>query len=321
MTRPACGGGTTGAEGAATAPDAADAVVEIAEFTDPMCPWSWGAEPRLRRLLRVLGEGARHRRVFGVLFDEDDDPAPDPAAETAWYARYVAEIATHTGAPRAERLRWVAASSWPSSLAAAAAEAQGPLVGERVLRRLRESAFVLGEPADTPERVLAALAGVPGLDEARLRTALADPAVRERVRRDRAEARRPRPEVVGLHGPGPHPGAAKETGDGHRYALPTLVFSGPAGCRVVPGWRTVEEYLAAVAAVAPGLWPGAVPEPTAAELLERYRSLAEAELVGAAGPLPGGARRVATGHGVLVLHPDERSGPAWESARRAGGAG
>jgi len=47
--------------------------------------------------------------------------------------------------------------------------------------------------------------------------------------------------------PGRHNGRAKPLGedpaDGFRYALPTLVFSGPGGRAVVPGWRPFEQYL------------------------------------------------------------------------------
>ncbi|MFJ9519825.1 hypothetical protein ACIRPK_16380 [Kitasatospora sp. NPDC101801] len=281
--------------------------LEVVEYTDPACPWAWGSEPKVRALLRALAGAADHRRVFGILFDEDDDPAPDPAAETAWYARYVEGITAHTGAPRAAGLRWVAASSWPASLAAAAAEAQGPLVAEWVLRRLRETAFVLGEPADTPARVRAALHGVPGLYLDRLAADAGSAAVLERVRADRAETRRPIPEVVGLRGPGPHPGAAKETEDGHRYALPTLLFVGPAGRRAVPGWRPLVEYLAAARAVCPGLVPRQ-DAPTAAMLMERYRSVSASELDSAEGAVPVGAVRVETAGEALFLHPTERSG-------------
>ncbi|MFJ5228688.1 DsbA family protein [Kitasatospora sp. NPDC088391] len=223
----------------------------MVEFTDPFCPWAWGSEPTLRRLRESLAGSVTHRRVFGILFDEDEEPAPDPAAEAAWYAEFVARVSGHTGAPRPAELRWVAASSWPASLAAAAAERQGPAVAERVLRRLRESMFLHGEPADTPERIAVAVRGVPDLDAARLTRDAASPEVRARVSRDRAETRRPRPEVVGLTGPGPHPGGAKETADGHRYALPTVLFRSPAGCRVVPGWHPPEDYLAAARAVLP----------------------------------------------------------------------
>ncbi len=294
-------------------------VLEVVEYTDPVCPWAWGSEPKFRRLRGLLAGRARWRPVYGLLFDEEeDDPAPDPAAETAWYARYVEEISTHTGAPHAARLGWVAASSRPASLAAVAALRQGDAVAGAVLRRLRESVFLLGEPADTPERVRAALRCLPGLDEAALISDLTSRQVIGRLSADRAEARSPLPEVVGLSGPAPHPGAAKEAGDGYRYALPTLVFSGPAGCRVVPGWRPLEEYLAAVAAVAPGLRPR--PDDAlvdADEALERHLSLTvtDLELLTGGRRPPAGAVLVESGNGPLWLHPGYAAGhPALAAA-------
>ncbi|WP_210636694.1 DsbA family oxidoreductase [Streptomyces sp. GESEQ-13] len=283
-------------------------VLEVVEYTDPLCPWSWGAEPVLR-LLRTTLDGRIHwRRVYCVLFEEDDDPAPDPAAETAWYARYVEDISAHTRAPRAPRLSRVAASSWPSSLVAAAAELQGATVADRVLRRLRETVFVRGEPADTPELALAAARGVPGLDEQRLAADAASAAVRERVRADRAEARRPVPEVRSVEGGSPHPGAAKETPDGaYRYALPTLLLRSPGGAyRVVPGWRPYEAYAEAVRLLCPGLPTDPVTLPAdRALVLHRSLSDPERELLTHGPWPPAGAVRVETGHGPLWLHPEE----------------
>lgn len=283
-----------------------EAAVEVVEYTDPLCPWAWGSEPVFRRLRAALAGRVRWRRVYCILFDHDDDPPPDPAAETAWYTRYVEEITAHTRAPRPVRLDRVAASSWPASLLAKAAERQGAEVGDRVLRRLRESVFVLGDPADTPALALAAVQGVPGLDGARLAADAASPAVRELVGADRAEARRPVPEVLTAQGGSPHPGAAKETDDGYRYALPTLVVRVPGAHLAVPGWRTYEEYAAAVDALCPGL-TGA-PRPLAPqEALARYRSLTGPEhrlLTEGAWP-PAGTVRVETGNGPLWLHPEE----------------
>ncbi|CAL9669899.1 DsbA family oxidoreductase [Streptomyces sp. enrichment culture] len=288
-------------------PAAAAGTTEVVEYTDPLCPWAWGSEPVLRRLRAALPAGVRWRRVFGILFDEDDDPAPDPAAETAWYARYVEDVTRHTGAPRAARLRRVAASSWPASLVAKAAQAQGTDVAERVLRRLRETVFVLGEPADTHELALAAAAGIPGLDLARLSADALSDAVRERVRADRDEARRPVPEARAAPGGSPHPGAAKQTGDGgYRYALPTVLVRGPDGHRVVPGLRPCEAYESAV-----GEMGTTMPVPPAllspAEALRRLRTLTrpEVELLTDGRDLPGWAVRVETGNGPLWLHPEE----------------
>ncbi|WP_329241898.1 DsbA family protein [Streptomyces sp. NBC_01478] len=293
-----------------TAPDRHPArLLEVVEYTDPLCPWAWGSEPVFRRLRATLAGQVHWRRAYCILFDHDDDPAPDPAAETAWYARYVEDISAHTHAPRAPRLSRVAASSWPASLVAKAAEAQGAEVADRVLRRLRESVFVLGEPADTPESALSAVAGVPGLDAGRLASDAASDDVLERVRADRAEARRPVGEVLSVRADGsPHPGAAKETPDGQlRYALPTLLLRTAGEHRVVPGWRPYEEYVSAVTELSPAPLPTPT-TPAPADALARYRTLTDPERVlltdGGSWP-PDGAVRVDTGNGPLWLHPEE----------------
>lgn len=238
----------------------AGAALEVVEYTDPACPWAWGSEPKFRRLRAELGGGAavHWRRVFGILFDEGEEPAPDPQAEAKWYLAELEEISGHTGAPYPRRLGWVARSSWPASLAAKAAERQEPAIADAVLDRLRETTFLDGEPADTPERVLAALRGrVPGLDIEALADAAATADVLAAVRADWAETRDPCAEVLGITAPGRHPGRAKPLGedpeDGYRYALPTLIFRSVGGRAVVPGWQPLADYLAAARRVAPHL--------------------------------------------------------------------
>ncbi|MFJ4713645.1 DsbA family protein [Streptomyces sp. NPDC088785] len=284
----------------------AEPLVLVTEFTDPACPWAWGSEPVLRLLRHGLAPRLRWRRVFGILFDEDDDPAPDPDAEARWYEGFIEGVAAHTRAPYAGRLHWLTRTSWPASVVARSAEAQGRQVADRVLRRLRETTFVLGRPADTLAAAAQAVRGVPGLDPDRLLDDRALSAARESVRADRAEARRPLPEVFGLRAPGPHPGRAKELADGHRYALPTLVFEGPGGRICVPGWRPLRAYLDA-ASTAAGT-PLHLPGPLGADAAVRlWRSLTGPELLlltGASEP-PADAVRVATGNGPLWLHPDE----------------
>ncbi|RJQ83863.1 DsbA family oxidoreductase [Amycolatopsis panacis] len=221
--------------------------LEVVEYTDPACPWAWGSEPKFR-FLRAKLPGARWRRVFGILFDDDEDPAPDPAAEAAWYAKFIDTVSEHTGAPKPAHLAWVARTSWPSSLAAKAAEAQGETVADLVLWRLRETTFVHGTPADDTERALAAVAGVPGLDLGLLRTAMESDEARACVREDWRETRNPCPEVLDITAPGPHSGRAKHLEHHVRYALPTLTFTGRGGRFVVPGWRPLREYLDAARA-------------------------------------------------------------------------
>ncbi|WP_345941053.1 DsbA family protein [Streptomyces sp. SID4917] len=282
-------------------------LVRITEYTDPACPWAWGSEPVFRSLRQTLGPRARWRQVFGILFDEDDDPAPDPDAEARWYERFIHEVTAHTHAPYARRLHWLTRTSWPASLAATAARSQGAEIAERVLRRLRESTFVVGAPADTPAGILGAVRDIPGLDTDRLLRDLAAPRTREAVRSDWAETRAPLPEVLGLDGPGPHPGRAKEVGDRRRYALPTLLFEGPGGRVCVPGWRPVETYLEAARTAAAAPLPRRPVRWSPGEALERWRSLTVPELAlltGESEP-PSDAVRIETGHGPLWLHPDE----------------
>ncbi|XBQ39041.1 hypothetical protein ABNG14_48995 (plasmid) [Streptomyces rapamycinicus] len=175
-----------------------------------------------------------------------------------------------------------------------------------MLRRLRETTFVLGTPADTAERVRSAVTGLDGVDVGRLGAELGDPEVVAAVRRDHAEARAPIPEAHAFHAPGPHGTGVKETGDGVRYALPTLVFSGPGGRVAAPGWRSLPEYLAALRTVAPRRpWETAPIGP--GEALARYRSLTGPDLsllTGGTTPPPA-AVRVDTAGGPLWLHPDE----------------
>lgn len=281
-------------------------MLTVTEFTDPACPWAWGSEPALRLLRHTLAPVCCWRRVFGILFDEDDDEAPDPAAEARWYDGFIRQVAAHTGAPYADRLRRLTRSSWPASAAAKAAEAQGGDIAERVLRRLRESTFVYGTPADTADGIRAAVTGVAGLDVERLLDEAASAATRAAVAADRALARRPVDAVVGLDGPGPHPGGAKELEEGRRYALPTLLFEGPGGQVCAPGWRSFGAYLAAAGRAAGGPLP-AVAAPDAGSALERWRSLSRPEL----GLLtreqapPPDAVTLRTAGGPLWLHPAE----------------
>jgi predicted DsbA family dithiol-disulfide isomerase len=289
------------------------AVVDVVEYTDPGCIWSWSSEPALRALRARYGAALRWRRVFGIQIDGPRTPAPAHDVRAGWL-----DVAAHTGAPIAERLVRVHASSLPMSRAARAAEQQGRAVAERVLRRLREAVFVDGRAPDTPAGIAAALRGVAGLDGGRLLDDLDGEAVVWSVDADRAEARRPHPAVVslaggarhpalgGLRADGPNPGLPRQAGDGVRYGFPTLLLRGPAGERVVPGWREPGDYLAAVVAVAPALAGVRRPVLDPDEALERYGTLTARELeLLAGGAEPRRAVRAETATTPLWLHPDE----------------
>ncbi len=86
----------TGPEDTAPRAPGGQTALRVTEFTDPVCPWAWGSEPAFRLLRHTLGERAAWRRVFGILFDEDDDPPPDAEAERRWYEGFVTDVAAHT---------------------------------------------------------------------------------------------------------------------------------------------------------------------------------------------------------------------------------
>jgi hypothetical protein len=167
--------------------------------------------------------------------------------------------------------------------------------------------FVAGRSVDTPSLIAEAAAGVPGLDLPRLLTDLGSAKVRAAVRADFEEARHPDPEVIGLVHASPNPGAARPAGARLRYSFPTLIICGPAGRRIVPGWRTAETYDDAVRAVRPEIEPSRRSPITAAEALEEYRSLtlAELELLTGSQLPPLDAVPVITATTPLFVHADD----------------
>jgi predicted DsbA family dithiol-disulfide isomerase len=260
-------------------------IIEVTEFTDPGCVWSWSSEPKLRWLRHHYGEQVAWRRVLGIQVDDLKLSFPDRDAvdsAEAWRGDWLA-VAAHSGAPITSRLEWMLTSSWPASKAAKAAEAQGEEVAEAVLRRLCEAVFVEGRPADSHERIALALRGVADLDLEWLLDDIESRAVTDALEEDFEETRRPHPHVIGLREDGPHPGAAKAEARGVRYAFPTLIVNGPEGERVL------RSFLDADAA------------------LGRYLSLTAGDLqllTGVAEP-PEGAVEVATATARLWLDPVE----------------
>jgi predicted DsbA family dithiol-disulfide isomerase len=134
--------------------------VEVAYLTDPACPWSWAAEPQVRRIALEFGAAVRFIYVMRGLART---PADGPAV-----AREALEASAASGMPVDPRL-WLErppASTNPACLAVKAAGEQGR-DGE-LLRCLREGFFLDGAPQDTADGLLAAARTVPGLDAARL---------------------------------------------------------------------------------------------------------------------------------------------------------
>jgi predicted DsbA family dithiol-disulfide isomerase len=286
-------------------------LVEVVEFTDPASPWAWGSDPLLRWARRHHGPALRWRRAFGVAIDRfgDHHPGRDAVRDAEAFRRDWLAVAAHTGAPVAERLERMPRSTRPAAQAARAAERQvtpeHPDVADRTLRRLREALLVHGRPFDTRDRLVDALAGVPGLDLERLLSDLDTSSVVESVQADREESRRPHPAVVARQGRGPYPGAAEPDGPHLRYAFPTLLLHGPAGDAVVAGWNTPGAVNAALEGVgAPAVDVSATLDPD--EALARYGTLTREDLrLSTGGREPRDAVRIDTATSPLWVHPDE----------------
>jgi hypothetical protein len=138
-------------------------------------------------------------------------------------------------------------------LAVKAAQQQRQAIALRVLRRLRESIFVLGQPTDEPEMILYAVRGTAGLDLFRLAQDLEGPLAEEAYRSDWEETRNPNEFAMTLDDDSrPGAGKARLTEGRWRYVFPTLIFRGPAGERTVAGWQPYEAYLEAIETVAAG---------------------------------------------------------------------
>jgi predicted DsbA family dithiol-disulfide isomerase len=261
--------------------------VEIVEFTDPACSWAWGTEPKLRLLRWRFGDQLRWRRVLGGLVPDLTKIVEnyDPVRAAKNYLPYWKQVFDITGMSYPVDLKWMASSTEPAGRAVKAAELQSVEIGGRVLRRLREQTFIFGEPADTTERIVAAVAGVDGLDLERFSVDLETEMVEKVFREDWEETRRPNTYVLHLEGDRPGIGKAKQTEDGHwRYVFPTVLFRSADKEETVPGWCDYEDYELALEDVAAGATDERPNNPTPEQYFEIWPTATQRELSFVCGP-------------------------------------
>src|SRR5213078_1054141 len=58
--------------------------VRVRYFTDPACPWSWSAEPTVRKLMVEFGEGLSWTFVMGGLARDYTSGDPYPSLVNQW---------------------------------------------------------------------------------------------------------------------------------------------------------------------------------------------------------------------------------------------
>jgi putative protein-disulfide isomerase len=163
----------------------------VTYYTDPACPYSWAAEPALRRLQVEFAEGLAITYVMGGLAREFRKPLQT--------MRHVLDAASESGMPTDPRL-WLDAppsSSYPACQAVKAAAEQdldGPY-----LRVVREGLMIDRLKLDSADALIDAARRVPGMDVERFAIDLRSHAIVEAfgadLERTRAAARDGEPRV------------------------------------------------------------------------------------------------------------------------------
>jgi putative protein-disulfide isomerase len=237
-------------------------------YTDPACPWSWSAEPAVRKLVVEFGDNVSWTYVMGGLARDYTNTPDARAARLAYWL----DVADSGGMPIDPRL-WregPIGSTYPACMAVKAAAEQGEEAATRYLRAVREGLMCFRRKLDTTE-ALVEEARRAGLDVERFRLDLASNAIVEAFGNDLEETRTPPPDAVVTTAGSPRP----------RISFPSVVFDGGPGAYEL---RSYDELRAA--AVAAGAEPVADPPPGVLDALRRFGRMATAE-VAAVCALPG----------------------------------
>jgi predicted DsbA family dithiol-disulfide isomerase len=215
------------------------AVISVAYYTDPACPWSWAFEPAVRRLMVDFGAELDWTFVMGGLHRSLDFNVPRGAAARAGLAEEWLRVSAETQAPL-DPLLWAdgpISSSYPACMAVRAAADQAGDGGYRYLRRLRESIMCERRKLDQPEALIEE-GRATGLDIERFRIDLRSNATTESFAADLE-----RTEALGARIQGPLPNASRGAGNA---PLPALVFLGNDGQeRILAGFHPAEAAQAA----------------------------------------------------------------------------
>jgi predicted DsbA family dithiol-disulfide isomerase len=254
------------------------AEVEVRWASDVACSWSWGTEPKLRRLIWEFGEQLHFTWVMGGLARSYGpsyrDSEGNIGSAGGCYQDLIShwlDVAAETGMPIDPRL-WTRAkptSSYPACQAVIAAAEQGSEVGYRYLRRLREAWMTERKKLDHAEALIAEAASV-GLDLDRFEIDLRSHAIVEAFAADLDEVRAAPEEAR-------EQGKVKVTEGNERVSFPSAWFVGPDGIRHgVYGWQPYERYREA--ALAAGAEPRNPPRPEPIAVIERFGPCATREI-------------------------------------------
>lgn len=194
--------------------------VEVRFYTDPACPWSWAAEPALRRLMWEFEGDIEFAWVMGGLTRSYEN-ADLLAVVDQWL-----EDAAAGGMPSDPRI-WTQNpldSTYPACQAVEAAKEQGWEAAYRYLRTLREGIMFERRKLDHADALIEA-AGHAGIDRGRFEVDLRSHAITEAFGTDLEEVRDPPQEARDAD-------AIHRSGKGReRISFPSALFVGGDGGR------------------------------------------------------------------------------------------
>jgi len=152
-------------------------ILEVIEFTDPVCTWCWGSEPVLRTLETRFGKKVVISYVMGGLvkditafYDSHNKIGGDIQQSNKSIAAHWLEASERHGMPvRVDGFKLFTeeqTSTYPQNIAYKAAQMQDETLANRFMRRMREATATEARQTNLTE-VLVELASESGLDIAR----------------------------------------------------------------------------------------------------------------------------------------------------------
>lgn len=169
-------------------------IVEVIEFTDPVCVWCWGSEPFLRKLEARYGEQIKVSFIMGGLvkdirdfYDSYNDIGGDAEGSNKQIVRHWLESSERHGMPiRAEGFNLFSneyPSTYPQNIAYKAAQMEDEELANKFLRRVREATAAEAKLTNRQE-VLIELASEVGLNVAKFIERITDGTAEAAFRED-----------------------------------------------------------------------------------------------------------------------------------------